>query len=53
MQELSNLSDTVKVIIMDGEEPGTCIVERPDEIIDVSVGTQLENIREIMNNARI
>lgn len=53
LQELSNLSDTVKVIIMDGEEPGTCIVERPDEIIDVSVGTQLENIREIMNNARI
>lgn len=53
LQELSNISDTVKVIIMDGEEPGTCIVERPDEIIDVSVGTQLENIREIMNNARI
>lgn len=53
LQELSNISDTVKVIIMEGEEPGTCIVERPDEIIDVSVGTQLENIREIMNNARI
>lgn len=53
LQELSNISDTVKVIIMDGEELGTCIVERPDEIIDVSVGTQLENIREIMNNARI
>ncbi len=53
LQELSNLSDTVKIIIMDGEETGTCIVERPDEIIDVSVGTQLENIREIMNNARL
>ncbi|MCI8321264.1 MAG: hypothetical protein HFH02_09345 [Dorea sp.] len=53
LQELSNLSDTVKIIIMEGEEPGTCIVERPDEIIDVSVGTQLENIREIMNNARL
>lgn len=53
LQELGNLSDTVKIIIMEGEEPGTCIVERPDEIIDVSVGTQLENIREIMNNARL
>lgn len=53
LQELSRLSDNVKVIIMDGQEPGTCIVERPDEIIDISVGTQLENIREIMNNARL
>lgn len=53
LQELSNISDSVKIIIMEDEETGTCIVERPDEIIDVSVGTQLENIREIMNNARI
>lgn len=53
LQELSNLSDSVKIIIMEDEETGTCIVERPDEIIDVSVSTQLENIREIMNNARL
>lgn len=53
LQELSKLSDNVKIIVMDEEEPGTCIVELPDEIIDISVGTQLENIKEIMNNARI
>ena len=53
LQELSNLSDSVKIIIMEDEETGTCIVERPDEIVDVSVSTQLENIREIMNNARL
>lgn len=53
LQELEHLSDNVKIVLMDGVEPGTCIVERPDEIIDVSVGTQLENIREIMNNARL
>ncbi len=53
LQELSHLSDNVKIIIMEGTEPGTCIVERPEEIIDVSVGTQLESIREIMNNARL
>lgn len=53
LQELAHLSDNVKIVLMDGVEPGTCIVERPDEIIDVSVGTQLENIREIMNNARL
>ncbi len=53
LKELEHLSDNVKIIVMEGAEPGTCIVERPDEIIDVSVGTQLENIREIMNNARL
>lgn len=53
LQELSHLSDNVKIIVMEDTEPGTCIVERPDEIIDVSVGTQLESIREIMNNARL
>lgn len=53
LQELSYLSDHIKIVMMDGMEPGTCIIERPDEIIDISVGTQLENIREIMNNARL
>lgn len=53
LQQLEHLSDNVKIVLMDGVEPGTCIVERPEEIIDVSVSTQLENIREIMNNARI
>lgn len=53
LQELSKLSDNVKIIVMDEEEPGTCIIELPDEIIDISVGTQLENIKEIINNARI
>lgn len=53
LKELSYLSDHIKIVVMDGMEPGTCIIERPDEIIDISVGTQLENIREIMNNGRI
>ncbi len=53
LQELSRLSDSVKIIVMEDMEPGACIVERPEEIIDISVSTQLENIREIMNNARL
>lgn len=53
LKELSYLSDHIKIVVMDGMEPGTCIIERPDEIIDISVGTQLENIREIMNNAKL
>lgn len=53
LRSLSKLADSVKVIMMDEEEKGTCIVELPDEIIDISVGTQLENIKEILNNARL
>ncbi|PWJ52481.1 hypothetical protein [Faecalicatena contorta] len=53
LQELSKLSDNVKIIMLEEEDTGTCIVELPDEIIDMSVGTQLENIKEILNNARL
>jgi len=53
LRELGRLSDNVKIIVMEDMEPGTCVVERPEEIIDVSVNTQMENIREIMNNARL
>lgn len=53
LRELSNLSDNVKIIVMEEEEPGTCIVELPDEIMDVSAATQLETIKEILHNARL
>lgn len=53
LQELARLSDNVKIIMMEEEEAGTCILELPDEVIDMSVGTQLENIKEILNNARL
>lgn len=51
--ELSYLSDNIKIIVMDKEERGSCIVEVPEEIIDLSVSTQLENIKDIINNARL
>lgn len=51
--ELSHLSDNIKIIVMDKEEIGSCIVEVPEEIIDLSVSTQLENIKDIINNARL
>lgn len=53
MKELSNLSDNVKVIMMNEQEYGTCIVELPDGIMDISVATQLENIKDILNNAKL
>ena len=52
IHELTKLSDNVKIVVMD-EEPGTCIIELPSEIIDVSAGTQLENIKGILENARL
>ena len=50
---LSNLSDNIKVIPMEKENQGTCIIEFPDEIIDASANTQVENIREIISNSAI
>lgn len=53
LEALSKLSDNIKLITMDNGEPGTCIIELPDEIIDASVSTQLENIKDILNNVRV
>lgn len=46
---LSSLSDHIKIVPMKDAEPGTCIVEMPDEIIDASASTQLENIRSVIH----
>lgn len=53
LRELTHLSDNIKIIAMESEEEGTCIIELPEEVIDASVSTQLENIRDILNNARL
>ena len=49
MAALSELSDRVRIIPMAGEEAGTCIIECPDEIIDASASTQMQNIRDMLN----
>lgn len=53
LERLSHLSDNVKIVTIDSGEEGTCIIELPDEIVDASVGTQLENIKDVINNARM
>ncbi len=53
LDELSHLSDNIKFIVMDKEERGSCIIEMPEEIVDVSVNTQIENIKDILENVRI
>ena len=45
---LASLSDHIKIIPMADDELGTCLIEMPDEILDASASTQLENIREAM-----
>lgn len=53
IDELSHLSDNIKFIVMEKEERGNCIIEMPDEIVDVSVSTQMENIKDILENIRV
>ena len=36
---------------MADDEAGTCIIEMPDEIIDASAATQLNNIRTLLADA--
>ncbi len=53
LESISHIAESVKIVVIDESEPGTCIVETPDAIMDISVKTQLENIKEILNNARL
>ena len=48
---LSALSDRVRLIPMADDESGTCIIEMPDEIVDASAATQLNNLRTILMDA--
>jgi len=52
ISELSRLSDNIKFIVMDKDQSGNCIIETPEEIIDISVDAQLQNIREILGTIK-
>lgn len=49
MTSLASLSEHIKIIPMPEDESGTCIIEMPDEIIDASASTQLQNIRDLLS----
>lgn len=49
---LAGLSDHVKIIPMESDDPGACIIEMPDEIIDASASTQMDNIRELLQDMK-
>ncbi|MFI3250904.1 MAG: FliH/SctL family protein [Eubacteriales bacterium] len=46
---LGSISDHIKIIPMQDDELGTCIIETPEEIIDASLTTQVANIRDIIS----
>ena len=50
LAHLAKLSDNVKFVVMEQASGGSCIIEMPDEIIDISVDTQMENIRKLLGN---
>lgn len=50
---LNQISANVKVVVMEDEPSGTCIIESPDQIVDASVGPQLDNIRQIVSDNKI
>ncbi len=49
---LTGLSDHVKIVPMESDDPGACIIEMPDEIIDASASTQMDNIRELLQDMK-
>lgn len=51
MTALTALSDRVRIIPMADDEAGTCIIETPDEIVDASAATQMNNIRTLLSDA--
>lgn len=51
LDAISHLSEHIKIVVMEDSAPGTCIIELPDQIIDASASTQIENIRAIMKSA--
>lgn len=50
--ELTRVSDNIKFVVMEKEQRGSCIIETPEEILDIGVETQMENIREITGTIR-
>lgn len=48
IDELSKISNDIKIEVKKGLTNGSCIVETPDNIVDASLDTQLNNLKEIL-----
>lgn len=47
---LEESAEQVRLTIVEEAEPGTCLIEFPEEIIDASVSTQIANIKKMMKH---
>ena len=52
-EALGHLSSRIRVVPMADDESGTCIVELPDVILDASVSTQMDNIKEVLSGVTL
>lgn len=52
-EELSNLSDNIKFVVLDNEPEGSVIMETPEEIVDLGVATQMRNIRSRLKEVHL
>lgn len=46
-EALKHVADRVKIVIIEDAPSGTCYVEFPDQIIDISAQSQLQNIKAL------
>lgn len=51
VDDLQGISDSVKVVVSQGMEEGSCIIETPDQVIDAGVDSQLAKIRQAISEA--
>ena len=52
-EELSRITDNIRFVVMDGEKEGYLVMESPEEIVDMSVETQMKNIRDKLRGVLI
>lgn len=50
LDALRQVSDNIKIEVMENGEPGDLLVEYPNQVIDAGVNTQLKNIKQIMDD---
>lgn len=46
-------AERVRLTVVEQAEPGTCLIEFPEEIIDASVNTQMANIKKLVKSEGI
>lgn len=50
---LHHVAERVKIVVIEDAPPGTCYVEFPDQIIDASAHTQLQNVRTLVDGVTV